>query len=279
MSPEAHRVSPFFRLRQNTEEQMKLSYFPPAAAAYIVFLTAVLGLVFGSFCNAWAWRIVHHERISRGRSHCTSCGHTLGVRDLVPLFSWLFLHGRCRYCGAPVSRRYPLTELLCCVYFLSIVLRFGIGICTLRFLILGALLLAASLVDYDTMELPDGLVAAAAVCALLRLIEDPGAWKNMLWGLAVPAALLVLVLVMDKVLGRESMGGGDIKLIAALSLHFGPAQTLLLLILACFIGLIAAAMAKKGKLKPFPFGPSISFAAWLTALAGGPLVGWYLSLF
>ncbi len=252
-------------------------HLSPFLTAYILTLTALLGLIFGSFCNAWAWRIAHGESIAHGRSHCADCGHTLAARDLIPLVSWLALRGRCRYCGRPISPRYPLVELVSCLYYVSVVLCFDVTLDALRLLILGSLLLTASLVDLDTMELPDGLLLAAALAALLRL---PGGWKDALLGaVAVAGPLLLLVLLADKRMGRETMGGGDIKLVAVLGLHFGPARTLLLLILACVLGLLLGLAMKRAKDDPFPFGPALSLAAWLTALVGGPVVSWYFSLF
>ena len=92
----------------------------PLFQIYIGFVFFLFGLVFGSFCNAWAWRIAHDESIAKGRSHCPECGHTLAAKDLVPLFSWIALKGKCRYCGKPISRRYPLVEAILGVYFLSV---------------------------------------------------------------------------------------------------------------------------------------------------------------
>lgn len=252
-------------------------HLSPAITAYILVITALLGLVMGSFCNAWAWRLAHGESIARGRSHCAVCGHTLAARDLVPLLSWLTLRGKCRYCGEPISPRYPAVELVSGLYYVSILLRYDVSWDALRFLILGSLLLTASLVDLDTMELPNGLLLAAALLALLRL---PGGWKSALLGaVAISVPLLLLVLLADKLLGRETMGGGDIKLVAVLGLHFGPLQTLFLLILSCVLGLVLGAAMKKAKDAPFPFGPALALAGWLTALCGAPLVSWYLSFF
>ena len=97
--------------------------------------------------------------------------------------------------------------------------------------------------------------------------------------MAISVPLLLLVLLADKLLGRETMGGGDIKLVAVLGLHFGPLQTLFLLILSCVLGLALGAAMKKAKDAPFPFGPALALAGWLTALCGAPLVSWYLSFF
>lgn len=252
-------------------------YLSPALTAYIVCVTAILGLIFGSFCNAWAWRIAHGESIAHGRSHCAVCGHSLAARDLIPLVSWLSLRGKCRYCGAPISGRYPAVELISCLYYVSVVLRYDVTLDALRLLILGSLLLTASLVDLDTMELPDGLLLAAALAAVLRL---PDGWKSALLGaVAIAGPLLLLVLLADKVMGRETMGGGDIKLLAVLGLHFGPVQTLFLLILACILGLALGAVLKRAKDAPFPFGPALSLAMWGTVLFGAGLTDWYLSFF
>ena len=256
-------------------------HLSPFLTVYTLTLAALLGLALGSFCNAWAWRIVHGESITRGRSHCALCGHPLAARDLVPLFSWLSLRGKCRYCGAAISPRYPAVELISALYFLSVLWRFGLSWTALRLLAAGCFLLVAALVDADTMELPDGLLAAAALCALLRFPAEglPGLTNALLGLAAVSVPLLILVLLADKVLGRESMGGGDIKLVAVLGLHFGPGQTLFLLILACLLGLLGAVIARKKWGAEFPFGPALILSGWLTALVGEPFVSWYLSLF
>lgn len=243
---------------------------------YFSFLFFIFGLVFGSFGNCWAWRIVHKESVVHGRSHCAVCSHELAGKDLIPLFSWLFLKGRCRYCGEKISVRYPLAELILALYFLSIYLVYGLSLDCLRLVILGFLLLVMSLVDLDIMELPDSLMAAAAVSTLLRLPD----WKSILLGaFAISMPVLLISLVMDKVLKKESMGGGDIKLLAVLGMHFGAPHMLLLLIAACLFGLFFALLAKKGRKTEFPFGPVLAVSSWFTALAGNAIINWYISLF
>jgi Type II secretory pathway, prepilin signal peptidase PulO and related peptidases len=97
-----------------------------ALTAYILALTALLGLVAGSFLNCLAWRLSHGESVLKGRSHCARCGHTLGAGDLIPVVSYLMLKGRCRWCGEKISPRYPLTELSSMLIFLGIVLRYDV---------------------------------------------------------------------------------------------------------------------------------------------------------
>lgn len=249
------------------------------AAGYLPFMSFLFGTVFGSFCNAWAWRIVHNEKISKGRSHCPKCGHVLGVPDLIPLFSWLFLKGKCRYCKEPISPRYILAEAVLGLYFLSVYLVYGLSWTCLRLLILGGLLLICSLTDLETMEIPDAMLIAAAAAALLRLTEQ-GGWKSALIGcFAVSVPLLLLVLLMDRLLKKETMGGGDIKLMAVLGLHFGAAKTLFILIAACVLGIVLAVIQKKKPDVRFPFGPILAIAGWITALVGEPVMNWYFGLF
>ena len=253
------------------------SEIPMGLRIYLSIIAFAFGTVFGSFCNAWAWRMVHHEKVSKGRSHCPKCGHTLAAKDLFPIFSWLCCKGKCRYCGAPISVRYLLTESLLGVYFLSIFLTYGVSLATLRFWVLGAILLVMSLQDLDTMEISDGLQIAAAVFVLLR-IGEKGFIKDALLGLAVAAVMLVIALIGEKILSREAMGGADIKLMAVLGIHLGPLKMVYLLILACIIGLAGAAIMKKGFGKEFPFGPALALAAWITILSGTAVVNAYLTL-
>ena len=95
----------------------------PLITGYSLLVTGLFGLVMGSFLNCLAWRLTHGESVLRGRSHCISCGHVLAARDLVPVLSWLFTRGRCRYCHERIPARYPLTELLCAALYLSVVVR------------------------------------------------------------------------------------------------------------------------------------------------------------
>ncbi len=251
----------------------------PALTAF----AAALGLVMGSFLNCLAWRLVHGESVLKGRSHCARCGHALGPLDLVPVVSWLLLRGRCRYCGEPVSPRYPLSELLCAAAYGSLAWRYGSSVEALRFLLLFSLLLAVSLVDWEAGWVPDRLLLAGAVGWGLLLPLEPDAKQEFIRGLIGAAALFVPVLLLalaaDKLLGRESMGGGDLKLFALLGLYFGWKQGLLLVILSCLAGLASAfVQGKAGPGKSFPFAPAMGLAAWLTAIWGEPVIEWYTSL-
>ncbi len=259
-----------------------LYLYPPLTVCLIV-LALVLGAVLGSFLNCAAWRLVHKESILRGRSHCAKCGHTLGALDLVPIFSYLALKGKCRYCGQPISRRYPAVEAVSALVFCTVLLRFDVSWACLRFLWLLSLLLLGALVDYEDGWIPDRVSILAAI-GYLPLAFLEGGWKLLLSGVlsgaAVLLALLAIVLVMEKIMKTEVMGGGDLKLFAVLGLYFGWQQGIFLVLVSCILGL--AAMALSGRLKrrtETRFAPILYLSAWLTALVGGPVIEWYLGLF
>ena len=251
---------------------------------YCFVMAFCVGAVFGSFLNCAAWRIAHGESFLGGHSRCPHCGHELGVLDLVPILSWLLLRGRCRYCGEKISVRYPLTELVFAVLTLLCLLRFDLTILCLRNWIFLACLFCLSLVDLECYTIPDGclLVAVGAWVAALPFLR-PG-WaeiaRSVLAGLSFGGGILLMSIVMDKLLGKESLGGGDVKLFAVVGLYLGFAGGLFTVLLSCVLGLgFALAQARRGRAgQPIPFGPSISLAAALMLLFGQGIIQWYTGL-
>ena len=251
---------------------------------YCCTVAALLGAVFGSFLNCAAWRIAHGESFLRGRSRCPACSHELGVLDLVPVFSWLLLRGRCRYCGEKVSPRYPLTELLFAGLSVACLLRFDLTVLCLRNWIFLCCLFCLSLVDLDSYTIPDGClwIALGAWVAALPFIR-PG-WaligRHVLAALVYGGGLLLLSLLLDRLLKKDSLGGGDIKLFAVVGLYLGLLGTLFAVMLSCVFGLLLVLLSRRGdgRRQPIPFGPSISLAAALMLLWGEPITAWYLGL-
>lgn len=248
---------------------------------YLSFLAFVFGAVMGSFLNCAAYRIARGESFVRGRSHCPSCGHVLTAAELIPMLSFIIQKGRCRACGAKLSVRYPLTELLFALLTLMNILVFEPSPEAARNEVFLACLFTLSLVDLEIYEIPDGCLIIALAAWLLAL-PFTGGVEALKEGL--PAALifgggvLLLSLIMDRILRRESLGGGDIKLIALSSLYLGLAGSLFMLMLACALGLLAAAVRahKEGRIA---FGPALSLASALMLLFGRPLTDWYIGLF
>jgi leader peptidase (prepilin peptidase)/N-methyltransferase len=245
---------------------------------------AVLGAVLGSFLNCAAWRTVRKESFVSGRSRCPACGHELGAFDLIPVLSWLLLRGRCRYCGGGISARYPLSELCFAIISALCVWRFGLTLLTVRNWIFLGCLFFLSLTDMEDQTIPDGSLIAAALAWAAYLPFGGGGVKgallSLLAGITFGGALLAISLVMDRALGRESLGGGDIKLMAVSGLYLGFVGTLLALTAACVIGL-AAVFAVHGARpggKSIAFGPAIALADAAMLLFGQGLVQWYTGL-
>ena len=259
-------------------------YISRGILLYCGAVACVLGAVFGSFLNCAAWRIAHGESFLRGHSHCPACGHALGARDLVPVLSWLAQRGRCRYCGEKISARYPLTELAFAALTLLCLLRFDLTVLCLRNWIFLCCLFCLSLVDLEIYTIPDGclLTAMAAWLAALPFLR-PGLWeigRSLLAGLCFGGGILLLSLLMDRVLGKESLGGGDVKLFAVAGVYLGFAGTLFAMLLSCILGLLFALVQKKrgNGGRAIPFGPSISLASAVMLLWGQGLIQWYLGL-
>ena len=261
-----------------------LEFLPTYAVIYLFAVVGILGLVMGSALNCLSWRIANGKKWSgKSRSVCAHCGHELAAKDLIPLVSWLALKGKCRYCGKKISPRYILAEILLAVIYISLLWRFDLSLHTLSAAVLCSCLFCLSLVDLDTQIIPDRFLVIPAVVRVAELLFTGGfsALLGGIWpGLVIAGAVLVLSLVMDKVLKKDTMGGGDIKLLAVLGMFLTFPQCLLMVMFACVIGIVmASVLMKVDSETAFPFGPALSLAAWLVMLFGDGLIGWYLGLF
>ena len=271
-------------------------------AIYLSVWLALLGLVLGSFIDCAVSRWAQGKKMFAGRSHCMACGHELGAPDLIPVGSVLVRRGKCRHCGEKIPAECLIAELAGAVGLVLIGLRFGpmeelgdalyfldgwdalvIPALTLvQWLIWAALLLALSLTDAAKRIIPDRLLIALAVNRVVWFAALGADWSAALDALkacAVPAVLLALVLLAEKLLDREVMGGGDIKLLFALALYLSWAQMLLTLLAACVVGLAFAALARKKQGTAMPFGPFLAAGALAVVCFGDPLIQWYFGLF
>lgn len=248
---------------------------------YLCFWLAALGAVLGSFLDCAVSRWARGESWVRGRSRCDSCAHTLGARELIPVFSFLLGRGRCRHCGARIPADCLWAELAGAAGFVCLGVRFGLSAELGQWLVLAGLLLALSLTDAAERIIPDKLLlAAAANRAVWFFILGQEPWptvRGALLSLVIPAALLLLVLAVEKLLGREAMGGGDIKLLAVLALYLQWPELVLALLVGCLLGIAGAAAGRKGG--AIPFGPFLAAAALLCVCFGAPVLEWYLSFF
>jgi len=251
---------------------------------YSIIVAFIFGTCMGSFLNCVAWRSVHGGSVLKGRSRCTACGHELAARDLIPVISWLMLGGKCRYCGQKIPARYPLTEIAFGIITVICLLRFDLTFLCLRNYLFLCVLFVLTLTDIDDMIIPDGCHVAAVIiwAATEPFLSDgwAGSLKNIAAGLVFGGGILAISLFLDNVTGKDTLGGGDIKLLAVTGLYLGFIGTLFALMIACICGLLFNVIVNKSSEKgsAFPFGPWIAAGTAIMLLFGEPLINWYSGL-
>lgn len=264
-------------------------FLPLYAKIYLYVVAGIFGLVMGSALNCLSYRIAHNQKWSGGRSACPACEHTLGVLDLIPLFSWLFLKGKCRYCGKKISPRYPITEALLALVYISLLWKYELSLNLVSTMILCSCLFCLSLVDLETQIIPDRFLLIPAIVRIGQLLFENRSDIKVFFFALIPAValgggVLLISLIMDKILKKDTMGGGDIKLLAVLGLYLSKYPTcipegIILVIVACVVGIvIGSILMKVDSETPFPFGPALAVGAWFTLLFGEPLARWYTTL-
>lgn len=284
-----------------------------ADPAVAVPFAVVLGLIIGSFLNVVIARLpVMLEREWRSecrelladptdsaaaanddpepftlvspRSRCPKCGCPVRAIDNVPLLSWLFLRGRCRGCKAPISLQYPLVELLTAILAVLVILRFGITPYSLLAIAFSWILIPAAVIDLRTTLLPDnltlpllwlGLVAAVTGFSPITptaAIVGAATGYLILWGLYHVFRILT---------GKEGMGYGDFKLLAALGAWVGwqglPLVILLSSAVGAVLGLFMIAVQGRDRAAPIPFGPFLAAGGWIALMWGERITGAYLA--
>ena len=251
----------------------------------IVFL---FGTLIGSFLNVLIYRIPKGENFVTENSHCMSCNHRLYAKDLVPLFSWLFLGGKCRYCKAKISVQYPIVEAINGMMYALIF--WFICDATPRIALFGycaafSALLVATVIDWRTMEIPDSMWITVLIGGVITYIDelvaegfDLDCLLERVIGFFAASGVLFLLAVITK----GGMGGGDIKLMAAVGFMLGWKVVLLALVMGGFIGtlyLIFMAIKNKGKVpRKVPFAPHLSLATVICMFVGSNIIEWYLAL-
>lgn len=244
--------------------------------AIIFYITVFLfGIVIGSFLNVVIYRVPKGENIVVVNSHCMNCGYQLSWYDLVPIFSWLALRGKCRVCGDKISVQYPLIEALNGVLYLVVFHRYGVSIESLLYCLLFSALLALSVIDFRTFEIPVGFNYFILALGLIRVATDWRNWATYVIGfLAVSTCLYLLYIVSD---GR-AIGGGDVKLMATCGLLIGWKLIILAFLLGCILGSVihVIRMRVTNESHVLAMGPYLSMGVALTVLYGEPFLQWYI---
>ncbi|MET0328368.1 MAG: A24 family peptidase [Luteimonas sp.] len=270
-------------------------------------LAAGLGLLVGSFLNVvilrlprrmeWQWKRDSREILGEPelydppppgivveRSHCPHCGHQLSWYENIPVLSWLALQGKCRSCKAPISAQYPAVELLTMLLFTACVWQFGFGWQGFGALVLTSFLIAASGIDVRTQLLPDSLTLPLMWLGLIASLDNlyMRAKPALLGAVVGYASLWTVWWLFKQATGKEGMGHGDFKLLAALGAWCGLTGLLPIIqlsaIAGAIIGSVMLAVQGRDRSTPIPFGPYLAIAGWVTFMWGHDLIGAYKRL-
>ncbi len=241
-------------------------------------VTIIYGILIGSFLNVCIYRIPEKQSVVVVRSHCMSCGKQIKWYDLVPLVSFLILRGRCRYCKAKLSWQYPAVEALNGILYGIIVLVNGFNITSILYCLATSALLALSIIDWRTYEIPPSFNIFIGILGIIRLILDLPHWYNYVIGFVSVSGFLLLIFLVTK--GR-GIGFGDVKLMAAAGLLLGWKLIILSLGLGCVLGSIIhiTLMYVKDKDRVLAFGPYLSLGIFISMLYGEQIIEWYLHMF
>ena len=250
------------------------------------FIFFIFGLLVGSFLNVCIYRIPSGYSVVTPRSHCMNCGTILSVKDLIPVLSHLFTGGLCRYCGKPVSFRYSLVELLTASLFAAFFYNFGFAPITVFSFAVISYMIIISFIDFDLFIIPDGLSIGAMITGImlnfLMFFFTTSQMKILLGyeldlydpllGILLGAGFLFLIAVIFD----GGMGGGDIKLLAAIGAFFGMKFTGVVLGLSFAIGAVGGILLIVTKIKGrkdfIPFGPYIALSCLLTLYYGADVI-------
>lgn len=268
-------------------------------------VVAGLGLLVGSFLNVvilrlpkrleWEWKRDAREVLEEPelydppppgivveRSHCPHCKTPLSWYENIPLFSWLVLRGKCRHCKAPISRQYPLVELLTAVLAVASVWRFGFGWQGFGAALLSCYLVALSGIDLRTRLLPDQLTLPLMWLGLIGSLDNlyMPAKPALLGAIAGYVSLWLVWWLFKQVTGKEGMGRGDFKLLAALGAWVGLSGVLPIILISSVVGAVIGSvwLGIKGRDRatPIPFGPYLAIAGWIVFFWGEQMVDAYL---
>lgn len=240
----------------------------------IVFL---YGIIIGSFLNVVVVRVPRGESIVKVRSHCENCGYQLKWFDLIPIFSYLALGGKCRKCKTKISAQHLVMEVLNGILYVITFLIAGVSLHTCLLCLLFSALLALSLIDFKTYEIPVGFQYVIFTLAILQTVLDFSNWSEHVIGFFAVSVLLYLIYKISK---GTAIGGGDVKLMAVCGLFIGWKLIILAFLLGCIVGSVVHILRMKlsGESHVLAMGPYLSVGVFVAALWGEKILTWYLGI-
>lgn len=236
----------------------------------IVLSLFILGTIFGSFYNVVGYRVPKKQSILYPASHCTKCNHTLAPIELIPVISFFIQGGKCKCCKEKISWFYPIFELLSGILFSLSYIVFGLSLECLFSIVFISMLLIVIISDYQTMTIPDSiLIIFFIMLVILRFIIS--GYKEVFFGI-ISMILSFCFMFLLKKLGdflfkKESMGGGDIKLLAVIGFSIGFFESIMVVFLSSFIALpLLIIVVKKNLSHEIPYGPFLAISAMIIIL-------------
>ena len=278
----------------------------PEQGMYI-FFALIFGLLIGSFLNVVIYRLpIMMQRswqtearevlglseeaeplstfnLCRPSSACPSCHAPIKPWQNIPIISFLMLRGRCQHCHTPISWRYPLVELLTGLAFATVIWVFGATPIALGGLVLTTALIALTFIDADTQLLPDQITLPLLWLGLLfnLMVGFVPLREAVLGAAAGYMSLWLLYQVFKLITGKEGMGYGDFKLLAALGAWLGVSNLPIVVFMAALVGIVASIILRVARNQPMAFGPALAIAGWVVLVANEPirqLIQWWLRL-
>lgn len=255
----------------------------------IYIVLALLGLVMGSFINAWVWRTSKDLSVAKGRSECPHCKHQLAWYDLVPAINYIVLKGKCRYCGKRISMQYPLVEistslLFAALYYVYLPQSHLVWLQLAIVLIISVLLVAAFVYDAKYMQLPEKYTLPAIGLSVLYLGVNGWqlGWDKLTPQLVSLGLFLAVYLAMWYFSDGKWLGAGDIRLAAIMGLLLSPKQLVAGVFIAYLMGATYGVyILRKSKEKKgirVPFGPFLIVGLYAGLFFGTQIADWYLGL-
>jgi leader peptidase (prepilin peptidase)/N-methyltransferase len=252
----------------------------------IYAFVGLFGLTVGSFLNVLIYRLPRQKKFVFSRSVCPNCQNELRWYHNIPLFSFAFLLGRCAFCKAPISWRYPLVEFLNAVFYMYFYWQFGWGYQFLVFSFLSSSLLAIFFIDLDFQIIPDAITIPGMLLGLglSWLPGGIGILSSIIGLLVGGGSLYVMAIIGDLIFKKDSMGGGDIKMTAMLGAFLGWQQMLFIFICSSLIGLVVSLIImtfskRLRQTRIIPFGPFLALAAAVSMIYGRQIIDFYINNF
>ncbi len=232
---------------------------------YFCIMFFIIGTIFGSFYNVVGYRLPKGESLLSPGSHCPNCNHRLSPLELIPIFSWLLQHGKCKNCKGKIALFYPIFEASCGFLFMLCYLVFGLSLELIIALTFTSMIIIVVLTDYYYMIIPDEVLIFFIIALIVEIYLIFGLKTlglSLLHAILAFGVMFLLKIFGDKMFKREAMGGGDVKLMFVFGLVLGAPMTVVSIFLASILGLpISLILMHKKRGEEIPFGPYLSLGA------------------